>query len=128
MHSSRSHDAVIRVYDTAGYVIETHDHAGWSLKSRNCLNTVRRHLLRGGALLCRIYGRASPPQLPRTLTPSERKSFAKKLMPLLWQKNGTKTQPGKIRSNYRLDNSSRARLFVCACRHGLIREERRRGS
>src|SRR5947207_5493728 len=49
-------------------------------------------------------------------------------MPLLWQKNGTKTQPRKIRSNYRLDNSSRARLFVCPCRHGLIREEPRRGS
>jgi hypothetical protein len=27
-HSSRSHDAVIRVYDSAGNVIETHDHAG----------------------------------------------------------------------------------------------------
>jgi hypothetical protein len=26
MHSSRSHDAVIRVYDDAGNVIETHDH------------------------------------------------------------------------------------------------------
>ena len=26
-HSSRSHDAVIRVYDTAGDVIETHEHA-----------------------------------------------------------------------------------------------------
>jgi hypothetical protein len=25
---SRSHDAVIRVYDDAGKVIETHDHAG----------------------------------------------------------------------------------------------------
>ncbi len=25
---SRSHDAVIPVYDTAGNVIETHDHAG----------------------------------------------------------------------------------------------------
>ena len=25
---SRSHDAVIRVYDEAGYVIETHEHAG----------------------------------------------------------------------------------------------------
>jgi hypothetical protein len=25
---SRSHDAVIRVYDEAGNVIETHDHAG----------------------------------------------------------------------------------------------------
>jgi hypothetical protein len=30
---SRSHDAVIRVYDEAGNVIETHEHAG-SSKSR----------------------------------------------------------------------------------------------
>ena len=28
MHSSRSHDAVIRVYDETGTVIETHEHAG----------------------------------------------------------------------------------------------------
>ena len=28
MHSSRSHDAVICVYDAAGNVIETHEHAG----------------------------------------------------------------------------------------------------
>jgi hypothetical protein len=27
-HRSRSHDAVIRVYDEAGNVIETHEHAG----------------------------------------------------------------------------------------------------
>jgi len=27
-HYSRSHDAVIRVYDAAGNVIETHQHAG----------------------------------------------------------------------------------------------------
>jgi hypothetical protein len=27
-HSSRSHDAVIRVYDEAGNVIETHEHEG----------------------------------------------------------------------------------------------------
>ena len=27
-HRSRSHDAVIRVYDAAGNVIETHEHAG----------------------------------------------------------------------------------------------------
>ena len=27
-HRSRSHDAVIRVYDSAGNVIETHAHAG----------------------------------------------------------------------------------------------------
>ena len=28
MHRSRSHPAVIRVYDEAGNVIETHEHAG----------------------------------------------------------------------------------------------------
>jgi hypothetical protein len=28
MHSSRSHDAVIRVCDADGNVIETHDYAG----------------------------------------------------------------------------------------------------
>jgi hypothetical protein len=28
MHYSRSHDAVIRVYDEAGNVIETHEHKG----------------------------------------------------------------------------------------------------
>ena len=28
MHNSRSHDAVIRVYDAAGNVIQTHEHAG----------------------------------------------------------------------------------------------------
>ena len=27
-HQSRSHDAVIRVYDAAGNVTETHEHAG----------------------------------------------------------------------------------------------------
>ncbi len=28
MHRSRSHDAVIRVYDESGNVIETHEHKG----------------------------------------------------------------------------------------------------
>ena len=28
LHSSRSHDALIRVYDAAGSVIETHQHKG----------------------------------------------------------------------------------------------------
>jgi hypothetical protein len=28
MHNSRSHDGVIRVYDTAGNVIEIHEHKG----------------------------------------------------------------------------------------------------
>ena len=32
-HFSRSHDAVIRVYDEAGNVIETHEHAGDFKKS-----------------------------------------------------------------------------------------------
>jgi len=31
-HRSRSHDAVIRVYDEAGNVIETHEHKGDSFK------------------------------------------------------------------------------------------------
>jgi hypothetical protein len=26
---SRSHDAVVRVYDETGNVIQTHEHAGW---------------------------------------------------------------------------------------------------
>jgi hypothetical protein len=29
MHSSRSHDALIRVYDDAGSLIETHEHNSW---------------------------------------------------------------------------------------------------
>jgi hypothetical protein len=28
MHSSHSHDAVIRIYDAAGNVIEAHEHPG----------------------------------------------------------------------------------------------------
>jgi hypothetical protein len=28
MHHSRAHDAVIRVFDEAGNVIETHEHTG----------------------------------------------------------------------------------------------------
>ncbi|PYJ50416.1 MAG: hypothetical protein DME83_09565 [Verrucomicrobia bacterium] len=34
---SRSHDAVIRVYDEAGNVIETHEHAG-DFTSSGCAN------------------------------------------------------------------------------------------
>ena len=33
MHSSRSHDAVIRVYDAAGNVVETYEHKGDNKKS-----------------------------------------------------------------------------------------------
>jgi hypothetical protein len=34
MHRSRSHDAVIRVYDDAGNVIETHEHKAISASSK----------------------------------------------------------------------------------------------
>ena len=33
IHRSRSHDAVIRVYDAAGNVIEKHEHAGQNISS-----------------------------------------------------------------------------------------------
>jgi hypothetical protein len=36
MHNSRSHDAVIRVYDAASNVIETHEQAGDFKKRENC--------------------------------------------------------------------------------------------
>jgi hypothetical protein len=36
MHCSRSHDAVIRIYDAAGNVIETHEYAGDFKESVNC--------------------------------------------------------------------------------------------
>jgi len=32
MHSSRSHDAVIRAYDAGGNVIETHEYAGEAVR------------------------------------------------------------------------------------------------
>jgi hypothetical protein len=34
MHRSRSHNAAIRVYDAAGNVIETHEHAAGSRESQ----------------------------------------------------------------------------------------------
>ena len=34
MHRSRSHDAVIRVYDAAGNVIETHEHGRFREQKR----------------------------------------------------------------------------------------------
>src|SRR5215831_11064435 len=39
MRYSRSHDAVIRVYDTAGNVIETHEHKG---DFKECVKKFRR--------------------------------------------------------------------------------------
>jgi hypothetical protein len=41
MHDSRSHDAVIRVYDDAGNVIETHEHAGDFKEPMNRLATAQ---------------------------------------------------------------------------------------
>jgi len=143
---SRSHDAVIRVYDDAGpflsslrrskiLVRRTPDIASLSFTHRLTFR------LRSGDTFCDvvILGSQSGVSIPNSINCclstclmlfllSERKSFANQLMPLLWQNNGTKTEPRKIRSNYHLDDSSRARLFVCACRHGLVREEPRRGS
>ena len=43
MHYSRSHDAVIRVYDAAGNVIEAHEHKG---------DFKLRHFIREGARRC----------------------------------------------------------------------------
>ena len=39
MHSSRSHNAVIRVYDEAGNVIETHEHTGDSESRKGRLSS-----------------------------------------------------------------------------------------
>jgi hypothetical protein len=43
VHFSRSHDAVIRVYDDAGNVIETHEHAG-EFKEWRSLGALNRRL------------------------------------------------------------------------------------
>jgi len=44
VHSSRSHDAVIRVYDDAGNVIDAHEHNGEAslvtISQRACVSTV----------------------------------------------------------------------------------------
>jgi hypothetical protein len=47
-HRSRSHDAVIRVYDEAGDVIETHEHKG-EFKNRN------RFVLRLAAMISQCF-------------------------------------------------------------------------
>ena len=47
MHSSRSHDAVIRVYDAAGNLIETHQHKGnFKEPSASPLETKSRHTVK----------------------------------------------------------------------------------
>jgi tryptophan synthase beta subunit len=43
---SRSHDAVIHVYDAAGNVIETHKHAGEISKSDSARETKSRHTVK----------------------------------------------------------------------------------
>jgi len=43
MHSSRSHDAVIRVYDDAGNVIQTHEHSN-SIPMMVMIPKMRRNL------------------------------------------------------------------------------------
>jgi hypothetical protein len=49
MHSSRSHDAVIRVYDEAGNVIETHKHKGDFKEWQGRYRFLKRHrILEGG--------------------------------------------------------------------------------
>src|SRR5260370_4132895 len=47
---SRSHDAVIRVYDDAGNVIETHEHAGDSKSSQYSLDISDALRVKGGLL------------------------------------------------------------------------------
>ena len=58
-HYSRSHDAVIRVYDAAGNVIETHEHAGefkeWRVHF--CPENAARLLSMGKAPIIRFRGR-----------------------------------------------------------------------
>src|SRR5262245_42455713 len=45
MHYSRSHDAVIRVYDAAGNAIETHEHARDSKSGRCCQDNPERTIV-----------------------------------------------------------------------------------
>ena len=45
MHYSRSHNAVIRVYDESGYVIETHEHTRSISKSGDALHEVELAIL-----------------------------------------------------------------------------------
>jgi hypothetical protein len=50
-HYNRSHDAVIRVYDAAGNVIETHEHAG---DFKKVSFSVLSHVVFDIALSCRL--------------------------------------------------------------------------
>lgn len=53
MDRSRSHDAVIRVYDEAGNVVETHEHAG-EFKECQRGKTKSRHALKRDGSLFRL--------------------------------------------------------------------------
>jgi hypothetical protein len=59
MHSSRSHDAVIRVYDAAGDVIETHEHRGECSSLESAVASLVHFLLS----LCFRYFRAASSSL-----------------------------------------------------------------
>jgi tryptophan synthase beta subunit len=54
MHYSRSHDAVIHVYDEAGNVIETHEHAGTMTIARAAISGVWCGFWRGSFWLPRV--------------------------------------------------------------------------
>jgi hypothetical protein len=61
MHSSRSHDAAIRVYDAAGNVIETHDHTACLQRlDSEAMETLAKqieHRMHGEWRHCAIYER-----------------------------------------------------------------------
>jgi hypothetical protein len=51
MYYSRSADAVIRVYDAAGNVIETHEHTLASSESRDANRRISQHFMRDPSML-----------------------------------------------------------------------------
>jgi hypothetical protein len=60
---SRSHDAVIRVYDEAGNVIEAHEHAG-DFKQLQALCFASRHARDQAAFRLAVGGRSPLTRLP----------------------------------------------------------------
>jgi len=54
MHSSRSHDAVIRVYDDAGSVLDGHKHKGDFNSERYRVKTKNRHTVKHDGLMFRL--------------------------------------------------------------------------
>jgi hypothetical protein len=59
-HRSRSHDAMIRVYDEAGNVIETHEHAGVSKSGSDYFGLPAKRLARQLASTCNGFNRHRP--------------------------------------------------------------------